>query len=83
MGFLFTYYERAKMINKSINIAISGLGSITIDEIKKRIVNSAPKYVNMNWTTLNDSNLDCILINDSFLKVSTFKKSLLKKKFHF
>lgn len=83
MGFLFTYYERAKMINKSINIAISGLGSITIDEIKKRIVNSAPKYVNMNWTTLNDCNLDCILINDSFFESKHIQKIITEKKIPF
>lgn len=83
MGFLFTYYERAKMSNKIINIAISGLGSITIDEIKKRIVNSAPKYINMNWTTLNDSDLDCILINDSFFESKHIQKIITEKKIPF
>lgn len=83
MGFLFTYYERVKMSNKIINIAISGLGSITIDEIKKRIIKSAPKSINMNWTTLNDSDLDCILINDSFFESKHIQKIITEKKIPF
>ena len=83
MGFLFTYYERVKMNNKIINIAISGLGSITIDEIKKRIISSSPKFIKVNWTTLNDSDLDCILINDSFFESKHIQKIITEKKIPF
>lgn len=83
MGFLLTYYERVKMNNKVINIAISGLGSITIDEIKKRIIKNAPNSINMNWTTLNDSNLDCILINDAFFESKHIQKIITERKIPF
>lgn len=66
------------MNNNCINIAISGLGLLTIDDIKKRLINGLPHSIQVNWTHITDNKLDCLVINEDFLKTIIFKKLLMK-----
>lgn len=71
------------MNNHCINIAISGLGLLTIDDIKKRLLKYIPKTISVNWTTLADKNLDCLLVNEDFLENNHIQNLIHVKKLPF
>lgn len=54
------------MNNNCINIAISGLGLLTIEDIKQRLIKGLPPFIQVNWTHITDLNLDCLIINEDF-----------------
>lgn len=57
-----------------INIAISGLGLKSSDELKIELRNAIPDQYGINWINAADPNIDLLLINESFLKLIAFKK---------
>lgn len=52
------------MNNQCINIAISGLGLTTSDDLKIRLRKILPTNIGINWTSVSDQNINCILINE-------------------
>lgn len=53
-------------MKQQLNISVFGLKLTTIDEIKRIIKDLLPEQYQVNWTHLNDSNLQVLLINDVF-----------------
>lgn len=68
------------MKNSCINIAISGLGLATIDDIKKRLRNRLPKEIDIKWTNITDIYLDLLLINNDFFENDHIQKIINKNK---
>lgn len=56
------------MDNQCINIAISGLGLTTSDDLKIRLRKILPTNIGINWTNVTDQNINCILINEQFFE---------------
>jgi hypothetical protein len=56
------------MNNQCINIAISGLGLTTSDDLKIRLRKILPINIGINWTSVSDQNINCILINEQFFE---------------
>lgn len=67
------------MNNNCINIAISGLGLLTIDDIKKRLINGLPHSIQFNWTHITDNKLDCLVINEDFFENNHIQKIINEK----
>ncbi|OTG63198.1 hypothetical protein [Acinetobacter silvestris] len=54
------------MNNPCINIAISGIGSTTTEDLKIQLRHLLPHEIGINWTSISDQNLDCLFINEIF-----------------
>ncbi|WP_150115746.1 hypothetical protein [Acinetobacter sp. TGL-Y2] len=67
------------MNNNCVNIAISGLGLLTIDDIKKRLINGLPHSTQINWTHITDNKLDCLVINEDFFENNNIQKIINEK----
>ncbi|VTX83550.1 hypothetical protein [Acinetobacter ursingii] len=66
-----------------INIAISGLGLKSSDELKIELRNAIPDQYGINWINAADPNIDLLLINESFFETDSIQKILKSKKFPF
>lgn len=67
------------MNNQYINIAISGLGLTTSDDLKIRLRKILPTSIGINWTTIADQNISCILINEQFFENSNIQNIIQNK----
>lgn len=67
------------MNNKCVNIAISGLGLLTIEDIKKKLIHQLPKSVDVNWTNLTDTLLDGLIVNEDFFDNNYIQKIIHEK----
>lgn len=54
------------MNHTCINIAISGIGSTATEDLKIRLRQLLPDEIGINWTSIADQNLDCLLVNEIF-----------------
>lgn len=63
-----------------INIAISGLGLITTEDIKKRLRHIIPKDIKINWTNIADIELDFLFINHAFFDSNHIQKIVNENK---
>lgn len=68
------------MNNQCINIAISGLGLTTSDELKIRLRRILPNNIGINWTNISDQNINCILINEHFFEHDNIQNIIQNKK---
>ena len=68
------------MNNQCINIAISGLGLTTSDELKIRLRKLLPNTIGINWTNIADQNINCILINEHFFEHDNIQNIIKNKK---
>ena len=68
------------MNNQCINIAISGLGLTTSDDLKIRLRKILPTNIGINWTNITDQNINCILINEQFFENSNIQNIIQNKK---
>ncbi|MEG0482835.1 MAG: hypothetical protein RR575_08165 [Acinetobacter sp.] len=68
------------MNNQCINIAISGLGLTTSDELKIRLRKLLPNNIGINWTNISDQNINCILINEHFFDHDNIQNIIQNKK---
>lgn len=68
------------MNNQCINIAISGLGLTTSDELKIRLRKLLPNTIGINWTNIADQNINCILINEHFFEHDNIQNIIQNKK---
>ncbi|WP_089605784.1 hypothetical protein [Acinetobacter piscicola] len=68
------------MNNQCINIAISGLGLTTSDELKIRLRKLLPNNIGINWTNISDQNINCILINEHFFEHDNIQNIIQSKK---
>lgn len=62
----FTYLISDIMNHTCINIAISGIGSTATEDLKIRLRQLLPDEIGINWTSIADQNLDCLLVNEIF-----------------
>ena len=62
-----------------INIAISGLGLKSSDELKIELRNAIPDQYGINWINAADPNIDLLLINESFFETDSIQKILKSK----
>lgn len=67
------------MNNNCINIAISGLGLLTIDDIKNRLAKKISHPFQINWTTITDLHLDGLIINEEFVENTHIQKLIHEK----
>ena len=68
------------MNNQCINIAISGLGLTTSDDLKIRLRKILPNNIGINWTNISDQNINCILINEHFFEHDNIQNIIQNKK---
>ena len=68
------------MNNIYINIAISGLGLSTADDLKMRLRKILPTDIGINWTSVADQNLNCILISEQFFENDNIQRIIHNKK---
>jgi len=68
------------MNNQCINIAISGLGLTTSDDLKVRLRKILPTNIGINWTNVADQNLNCILVNEQFFENDHIQNIIHNKK---
>ncbi|KAF1025632.1 MAG: hypothetical protein GAK29_01787 [Acinetobacter bereziniae] len=68
------------MNNQCINIAISGLGLTTSDDLKIRLRKILPNNIGINWTSVSDQNIHCILINEQFFENDNIQNIIQNKK---
>ena len=54
------------MNNIRINIAISGLGSSSADQLKICLRQMLPTNVGINWSNIADQNIDCLFVHEHF-----------------
>lgn len=80
MSFLNIMIKSVDMNNNCINIAISGLGLLTIEDIKKRLIKKLPDSLTINWTNISDTQLNCLLINEDFFDNSHIQRIITEKK---
>ncbi|MBK0064417.1 MULTISPECIES: hypothetical protein [unclassified Acinetobacter] len=66
-----------------INIAISGLGLKSSDELKMELRNAIPDQYGINWINVADPNIDLLIINESFFETQSIQKILENKNFPF
>lgn len=62
------------MNNHSVNIAISGLGLSTTEDIKIKFRQYLPNEIRINWTNISDQHLDCLLINEAFFENNNIQR---------
>ena len=67
------------MNNQCINIAISGLGLTTSDDLKIRLRKILPTNIGINWTSVSDQNINCILINEQFFENNNIQNIIQNK----
>ncbi|MEG6545773.1 hypothetical protein V6C59_07785 [Acinetobacter bereziniae] len=67
------------MNNQCINIAISGLGLTTSDDLKIRLRKILPPHIGINWTSVSDQNINCILINEQFFENDNIQNIIQNK----
>lgn len=68
------------MNNQCINIAISGLGLTTSDDLKIRLRKILPTNIGINWISVSDQNIHCILINEMFFENDNIQRIIQNKK---
>ncbi|OTG80059.1 hypothetical protein [Acinetobacter sp. ANC 4648] len=68
------------MNNPCINIAISGIGSTTTEDLKIRLRHLLPHEIGINWTSIADQNLDCLFINEIFYDNENVQNIIKTKK---
>lgn len=67
------------MKDACINIAISGLGLTTTEELKIQFRQLLPKQIGINWINIADQNLDCLIINEIFFENNNIQKIIALK----
>ena len=67
------------MNNQYINIAISGLGITTSDDLKIRLRKILPNNIGINWTSVADQNINCLLINEHFFDNTNIQNIIQKR----
>ena len=68
------------MSSSSINIAISGLGLSTTEDLKIRLRNLLPNDVGVNWINIADQNINGLLINEAFIDNQHIQNIIQHKK---
>ena len=65
------------MNNIRINIAISGLGSSSADQLKICLRKMLPSYVGINWSNIADRDIDCLFVHEHFFDADHIQRVVL------